>query len=55
MISLGNGTKFWLYSKPTNMRGNLIKLSGKAYIESTLSTLNTPRDFMSYFSKLVLT
>ena len=28
MFSLGNGTKFWLYSKPTNMRGNFNKLSG---------------------------
>lgn len=28
MFSLGNGTKFWLYSKPTDMRKNFNMLSG---------------------------
>ena len=28
MFSLGDGTKFWLYSKPTDMRKNFNMLSG---------------------------
>ena len=28
MFSLGDGTKFWLYSKPTDMRENFNMLSG---------------------------
>ena len=28
MFSLGDGTKFWLYTKPTDMRKNFNMLSG---------------------------
>ncbi len=28
MFSIGDGTKFWLYTKPTDMRKNFNMLSG---------------------------